>query len=425
MNSQILLQEENERLRKAVDELSVLNDLAKMIGGSRNSNEIIEIITRRSMNAVGAEQCVITLVKINNDDTMKTLIRTSDESGEYEKYHLNQNILGWMSIHKKTLIVNEPLTDERFKGIEWSSTTRNMISVPLMIKSELLGVLTAYNKKGNLLFSTDDQRLLSIIATQSAQVIENARLYEQEKMLAIMREQVVLAAKIQDELLPQKAPEIPGYEVVGKSIPAQVVGGDYFDFITIDDCKTAIVLGDVTGKGLPASLLMANVQATLRGQAMFFISPKECMNHSNFLLHRSTSDEKFVTLFYAVLDSQQHSLSYCNAGHDHPILISETAGDQQLATGGVPLGIMQQGMYEEESILLHPGDILIAYSDGVTEAMNSAHEQLGLDTLLQLLKNHRKDTALNILETIYTTVQNHIGSTEQSDDITVVVVKRI
>ncbi len=421
--AQVLL-DENRRLKNAVQELSILNDLARAIGGSLDPQEIINTIIHRSLRAVNAEQGVITLVDREADDPMKTLVRATLSSAEHEKYHLTQSLLGWMHLNKRPLLVNEPHTDPRFRGIEWDESITSLLCVPMMIKSELRGVITAYNKKGGAGFTEDEQRLLSIIAAQSAQVVENARLYERERQLVKMQEELRLASTIQKELLPEKSPEIPGYEIAGRSIPAQVVGGDYFDFIRINEYRLAFCLGDVSGKGLPASLLMANTQATLRGQTLINPSACECMGRSNKLLYDSTSAEKFVTMFYGVLDTTTHQLTYSNAGHDHPYLFSPTGQCRRLNVGGVPLSMLEQFPFEEETIPLEPASVLVVCSDGIAEAMDVNENQFGEQKLSGLLNGLRTASATDIIDGIVAAVREHAGPAPQADDMTVVVVKR-
>ena len=167
------LREENVRLTQALEELSMLNELAREIGASRNAEAIMDRIIRRSLRSVLAEQAVITLVNRRAREPMKTLVRAMVTSSEHEQFHLNQNLLGWMHLNKKPLLSNSPRTDERFRGITWDPSINSILCVPLMVKSELIGVLTAYNRKGGDEFTEEHQRLLSIIAMQSAQVIEN------------------------------------------------------------------------------------------------------------------------------------------------------------------------------------------------------------------------------------------------------------
>ena len=419
-----LLEEENKRLKRAVDELSILNDLARAIGASLNTQEIIQTIVRRSLRAISAEQGVITLVEEQSNQSMKTLVRTMVSSKEQEHFHFNQALLGWMHLNKKPLVINDPKTDERFRGIPWDDSIHSLIAVPMMAKSELRGVLTVYNKKDGKPFTEDDQRLLAIIAGQSGQVVENARLYEKEKTLVKMQEEVRLAARIQTELLPKTPPSIAGYEIVGKTIPAQEVGGDYFDFIPIDEHRLAFCLGDVTGKGLPASLLMANLQATLRGQTLTTGSPKTCLERSNQLLYQSTSPEKFATLFYAILDFEHHHIHYSNAGHDNPYLCSDNVATKRLKVGGIPLGMLPDFSFEQESVPLEDDSILVAYSDGVTEAMNAQEEMFGEERIAAVIDQHKHEPASEIIDHLFSAVKSFAAGHPQSDDITVVVMRR-
>ncbi|MFI5251679.1 MAG: GAF domain-containing SpoIIE family protein phosphatase [Bacteroidota bacterium] len=420
----IQLQEENNRLRKAVQELSVLNDLARDISSTMSLDEVIQNIVKRSVRALHCQQGTITLVNEEVRDEMKTFIRTNDSTANHEQFHLNQNILGWMMLNKKPMVSNDISTDARFQGIKVDSGMKSILCVPLLIKNALIGILTVFNKKDNTEFGEDDKRLLAIIAAQSAQVLENARLYDQEKSLLAMQEQMKLAQKIQYDLLPKKSPEIPGFDIVGATFPAQSIGGDYFDFIPLESQRWAICLGDVTGKGLPASLLMANVQATLRGQAIVSTPPSECLSRSNRLLYDSTSPEKFVTLFYIVIDPNNDHVVFCNAGHDHPYLLTSTDQIIRLKTGGLMLGIMPSYPFKEETISFKPGDTLVMYSDGVPEARNNVGDFFGDEALEKILIEHRSQSPAHILSSVIEAVKKHAGTHPQSDDITIVVIRR-
>jgi len=242
------IQKENERLRRAVEELSIINDLAREIGASLNSQEIMRKVIHRSLRAVHAEQGDISLVERKQAKTMKTLVRSMVSSSAHEAFHLHQNLLGWMHLNKKPLLMNEPHLDPRFRGLSWDESIRSLLCVPLLSKSELIGILTVYNKKGEAGFAEEDLRLLAIIAGQSAQVVENARLFEEEQTLFRMKEELRLAKDIQLGLLPSDIPQVSGYDIAAISIPAQAVGGDYFDIISIDDSRLVTCLGDVSGK---------------------------------------------------------------------------------------------------------------------------------------------------------------------------------
>jgi len=418
------LQDEVRRLRRAVEELSILNDIARAISASLNAEEIMQTLIRKSLRAVNAEQGVITLVE-DEEKSMKTLIRTMVSSAGAPAFHMHQALIGWMHLNKKPLSVDNPANDARFRGVQWDDNIKTLLCVPLIVKSELRGVLTVYNKKDGQSFNTDDQRLLAIIAAQSAQVVENARLIEEEKLYIKMQQEVGLAAKIQRDLLPRSNPGLHGYDIFARTIAAQSIGGDYFDFIPKSDGRMALCLGDVSGKGLPASLLMANLQATLRGQTLVSQAPSECLLRSNKLLFESTSPEKFATLFYGIIDIEQHNIHYSNAGHDWPFLIGKDNSIQRLKTGGLMLGLIQPAEYEDERIAMQVGDLLVIQSDGISEAMNGNQEQFGEDRLQSIILQHKNRSAEEIIDTVVKEVRNHAGAHPQSDDITIMVIKRV
>jgi sigma-B regulation protein RsbU (phosphoserine phosphatase) len=418
------LEEENRRLRRALDELTILNDLARAISASLSSQDIMNTIIRRSLRAVHAEQGVITLVGQQPQDPTRTLVRTMVSSSEHQPFHLNECLLGWMHLNKKPLVMNEPRQDERFRGVTWDESIHSVLCVPLLVKSELKGLLTVYNKRGEDRFSDEDQRLLSIIAAQSAQVVENARLYEEEQALRRMQEEVRLASEIQLGLLPKASPKISCYDIAGVSIPAQVVGGDYFDFIPIHQSRLAISLGDVSGKGLPAALLMANLQATIRAQTLLRLSPRECLQRSNALMFQSTDSHKFATLFYGVLDAEKHELCYSNAGHEWPFLYGADGEPARLEVGGIVLSCLEDFPYEEATVSLNPGDLLVIFSDGVTEAVNESREEFGERGLAAVIKDNLLASSHGLVDKIVAAVKQYAGNQPQMDDITLVVIRR-
>ena len=418
------LLDENRRLRRAVEELSVLNDLARVIGGSLNSEDIMQTLIRKSLKAVNADQGVVTLVDEDESKSMKTLVRTMVTSGDHEKFHVTENMLGWMQLNHKPLMINDPQNDQRFKGVTWNAEIRNALSVPMIVKSKLMGVLTVFNKKNLEPFQEDDQRLLAIIAAQSAQIIENARLYEQEKSLVKMTEEIRLASEIQMNLLPEKIPALPNYDVAARYVPAQVVGGDYFDFIRVDHDLWAIALGDVSGKGLPAAMLMSNLQATLRSLTTMTDGPMTCVEKTNRLLCHSTAEGKFVTLFYGLLDTTKHILRFTNAGQDAPMVVGPS-GEKRLKGGGIPVAMLEDFTYEEQSVMIHPGDVVVIFSDGIPEAFDKNENEFGEERLLQVLQSRERKSANEIADAIIEAATAHAAGVAQADDMTLVVVKHI
>ena len=233
-----------------------------------------------------------------------------------------------------------------------------------------------------------------------------------------------MAHDIQIKLLPKEAPNIEGYDIAGLSIAAVEVGGDYYDFISIDSDRLAVCLGDVSGKGMPAALLMANLQATLRGQTVSGATPSDCLGRSNELLYGSTDAEKYATLFLGVLEPESGRFCYSNAGHNHPMLFGDRGSPQLLGTGGIPLGMLPQMAYEEGVVTIEPGQLLLIYSDGASEAMNDDEEEYGEERLVGFAAGHRSMSSQALLEAIVEDVQAHAGEAPQMDDITLVAVRR-
>ena len=233
-----------------------------------------------------------------------------------------------------------------------------------------------------------------------------------------------MAYRTQVNLLPDANPLLPGYDIAGISHPAQNVGGDYYDFITIDAHRLGLCLCDASGKGMPAALLMSNTQATIRGQVLLKVSPRDCMRWANAMLYRSTDIRTFVTAFYAVLDTDRHTVCYSNAGHNPPIHLSSQAEPMLLREGGTVLGVMEDLSYQEDTVSLKSGDMLVIYSDGITETLNSHCEEFGEDRLIQMIRRSQNISALELIERILSAIDDFSGGAPQSDDRTLIVVRR-
>lgn len=422
------LEKENQRLRGALEELSILNEIATAIGSTLTLNEIVDLMVQKCVKHFQVEQAAVMMLnREKSEDPFQTMIRRANTTSEILPYRLNAQLTGWMLRHQKPLVINDLQNDERFHGfVDNSLPIHSLLSVPLMAKGKIIGLINAFNKKSEEGFDNNDQRLLAIIATQSAQVLENARLLAEEQALLRMREEMRTAHDIQLKLLPTAQPKVadPDYDIAGVSIPAKEVGGDYYDFIKISDSRLAFGLGDVTGKGIPAALLMANVQATIRSQTFMIDSARRCMGNANKLMYESTDLGKFVTMFYGILDTDQHTLSYCNAGHDLPYLYTIDDVPKRLDTGGIVLGFVPEYNYAEDVVDFKAGSRLVLYSDGITEAMNAKDEEFGEDRLKEVIVEFGHLTSLELVEKIIDAVQQHAGKTPQSDDMTLLIITR-
>lgn len=417
------LAEEILRLRRSVGELSVLNDLARTIGASVDLGTIMNAVVSTSAAAIGAEQATITLVSRDNQQIDRTIVRRVKNPDD-PHYHINEALVGMMLGTRRPVAMNDSAQHGILKDAGLHAGVSNVVCAPLLAGDELVGVLAAYNKKNGDAFDQDDERLLGIIGIQSAQVIERARLLEEERAAQAIREELQTAANIQLRLLPESSPAIPGFEISGKSIPARQVGGDYFDYIELEGGEWGVAIGDISGKGVPASLLMANLQATIRSHAHLQIQCNDCVRSCNRLLFRSTRTDRFATLFYCRLDPGTGRLTYCNAGHEKPFVIDNAGELKTLGTNGIPVGMLDDFNYEQGRLQLSSGDCLVMYSDGVTDMQDLQENFFGLERLVDLVRGARGLAAADIVDRITSEVISHARGVDPLDDVTLVILKK-
>jgi len=418
--------DEIRRLKDAVVELSVLNDIATAVSATHNLDDVINLVVQRCVKHLNVEQGTVILVDNTADNSpFRTMVRKMDSRVSVVPYHFGLQLSGWMLKNQSPLLINDFKNDDRFRvDSEQSFKINNLLSVPLRLKGQLIGVLNVFNKHDQNGFSQEDKRLLTIIGAQSAQVIESARLYEEEKVLSHLNEELKVASEIQKRLLPSMNPEIEGYDICGRNTPAKEMGGDYFDFISLKDGKWAICLGDVSGKGITAALLMSNLQATIRSQSIKNISTNEAMSQSNILLHNSTNSDKFVTCFYCILDPKKHTLESTNAGHDYPYLYRSKDEQIRLKLGGPILGFMPDSEYKTESTVLDPGNLIMIYSDGLTDAISPEGEEFGEEKLLDLVNKNINLMPDELSEFIFNAIKDFSGDYPNRDDMTLIILRR-
>jgi sigma-B regulation protein RsbU (phosphoserine phosphatase) len=268
------------------------------------------------------------------------------------------------------------------------------------------------------------RRGLEALAAQAAVAIENNYLFQEMRKTEIEKHEYHVAAKIQQMLLPQRKQIQNGYEFAGRSIPCREMGGDFFDFFPLPDDRVGFVLADVAGKGLPAALLATLTQGIFTSQARGGDSPSLVLENVNDVLFTRGMESRFITLFYGIVDADG-SLICSSAGHIPPVILRENGSVERLERGGIPLGIYPGREYEEEVSRLDPGDRLVLYSDGIPEAFNRCHDFLGESRLLELLRQERTQDVTVLVELIVGFVEDFACDHEQSDDITVMVIRSI
>jgi serine phosphatase RsbU (regulator of sigma subunit) len=301
--------------------------------------------------------------------------------------------------------------------------------VPLVSQGELIGLLNLGPRLSQQEYSADDRKLLSDLSTQTAPAVRVAQLVRQQQQEAQERERIEqelrIARLIQQTLLPKTLPQLPSYDVAAYYQPAREVGGDFYDFLELDDGRLGVVVGDVTDKGVPAALVMATTRTMLRASAQRLFSPGEVLRRANEALVTDIPPNMFITCLYAILEPESGRIVYANAGHDLPYRRTRsTAEAQELRATGMPLGLMPGMGYEEKEIVLEGGESVLFYSDGLVEAHDPNREMFGFPRLQGLVGTHRSGGS-SLIGFLLSELSRFTGEGwEQEDDITLVTLER-
>lgn len=423
------VQELHRSAERSINELHKLKRLieaAEIVNSTLDLDKLLSLILEIALRLVNADRGTLYLIDEEKQELWSKILK-GDALVEI-RLSMGKGIAGYVAATGDTLNIPDAYLDHRFTPEFDEKTgfrTKTILCMPMRNKDQkIIGVFQLLNKR-NGLFTTEDENFISALSIQSSIAIENARLYEQERQKIAMEKDLLAAGEVQMSLLPKSPPHIDNYDVAGTTIPAQLVGGDYFDFIPLGNDRLVLCVADVSGKGLAASLLMVRLQATLHGFVEQLTRPKDWVLQCNMRLYRNTASDKFVTLFLAVLDCRKHQFSFCNAGHNPPVLFDASEEPRLLVTGGTVLSVMENSIYEDETVVLSPGDTVVMYSDGITEAENKAHEQFGERRLIQVLSQSRVKPAKEIIEDVIQSVNAFADGTAQTDDMTILVLKRL
>ena len=385
---------------------------------NRPLSELFPVILDLAIEAVNAQRGVLLLLEGDN-----LIARAHKGDG----FRISTAVRDRVIKEKSSILVRDAQLDDAFKGrmsiVEQKVHT--MMAAPLQTKDRIIGLIYLDSPFILREFTKEDLSLLTVMANIAAVRIENARLAEVEAVERIMKRDLDQAADIQGRMLPDHAPNVPGTELAGFNLACRTVGGDYYDFFPYPDGKVGLTLGDVSGKGMPASLMMAELHARVQ------VLAEEPGNLGPFVvrLNKATCakcpSNRFVTFFFCVLDPATGELSYANAGHNPPILVRANGTAEMLEGGGPVLGILPTAPYSEMRAKLDHGDMLALYSDGVTEANNADFDEFDEERFIQVLKQHRHHPATAIVEAVIKALTEFCAGAPQADDITLAVAKRL
>jgi len=381
--------------------------------------DLFEVIMDLSLEAVGARRGVLMTL-----DSGQLAVRAA----RGQDFEISSLVRDRVIDEGKSLLVLDAQKDEAFRERKSivAQNIKSILAAPLQAQDRIIGLI--YLDSPNLIrpFTPEDLNLLSVMANVAAIRIEHARLAEVEAAERLLAKDLDQAAEIQRGLLPRCAPSTPGFDLYGSTAACRTVGGDYYDFIEYPDGRFALLVGDVAGKGMPAALMMSNLQARVQ---VLFETPDhlaEKVGRLNKNIALNCPDNRFITFFICIVDPATGEVVYTNAGHNPPLIVRQDGSVEKLSTGGIILGIMPRHAYQQASAALQPGDRLILYSDGVTEAARpDADEEFGEDRLADTVRRSTASSSQELVEEILSAVTEFTAGAPPADDITVVLARRL
>ena len=407
------------------DLLALISKVGITLLSSATLNDTLEQIVSLVFEAVPADRCLIMMRDQGSEDLRVAVARLRDRVGEVGEIRVSRNVLDEVVMRGKSVLTSDAQHDPRFaSGTMVLQGVRSVLAVPLGVAEKVFGIIYADSPIAEGRFTEDHLKVLTTLASVAAIRVENTRLVEARLERERLERELALASEIQQRFQPTAPPHVEGYELQGISFPCYEIGGDYYDFIEREDGRLVIALGDVSGKGTAAALLMSSLHAAVHAQSASHDSLSATISAVNRYLADNIPANRFVTLFYAELDPVTGALSFLNAGHNPPLIVHSAGTVEQLASGGLPLGIKPDAEYREGRTQLQPGDVLVIYSDGVTEAVSPTGEEFGATRLYEVVARNVNASAAGIRDRIESSLTKFAQGTSAADDITLVIVKR-
>jgi sigma-B regulation protein RsbU (phosphoserine phosphatase) len=401
--------------------LVLLNEIARELTSILNVDELLKRIAELLSRLIDYQMFSILLLDAAGEKLQHRFSQRFQENIQLKhEIPLGRGIVGFAAQHKQAVLVPDVKKDPRY--IQGNPETRSELVVPLVYKDKVIGVLDLEHTRRGF-FTDDHKRTVTTLAAQVAIAIENAQLYEQiarqEKRL---ERDLAMARQLQFRLLPPTLPKLENLDIAAKFVPARAIGGDLYDFVNYSMSRTAIVIGDVSGKGAPAAIYAALVSGILRSHAPIEPGPAEMLSAVNFSLGERRIESQFVSLIYAVWDDRNRTLQVANSGLPRPIYCHDGKIEVIEATG-LPLGLFDDADYDEFSFKAKPGDMFVFFSDGILDASNKAEELFGRERVGEIVASNPKASADEVVKSIFKAVAEHASGEEAFDDQTVVAIR--
>jgi len=415
-NARVYAEATRERVQN-----QLLLELGTKISASLEMSRLLEQILDLVFQVVRYDAAGIYIVDKQTQWITRQTIRGYDsERDDAVRLKVGKGLIGWSVKTGQGVIVSDVTTDPRY--VNARDQTRSEMVAPIRIGTEVIGAFNLESDEPEA-YEEEDMELLMAFAAQAAVAIERTRLHEEVLEKRRLEGEVAIGQRIQRTFLPERNPEIPHFDIAGANYSSELVGGDYYDYIRIADQHLGIVIGDVSGKGIAAALIMASFRASLIAEIRNNYAIKTVFAKVNKLLWESVEPDRFVTAIYGVLDIANRRYTYVNAGHN-PAFLYRAGADrfEILDSTGPLLGTFEAASYKERQVEIPAGDLLVLYTDGVTEAMNSEGDFFGEDRLREVIRARKGESAATVVRGIWETVRA-FRDREQDDDLTIVAIK--
>jgi len=416
-----------------IDKLRMLLDITKKISRSLDLQEVLNLVMDTLDSLIPYDAAGIFVLQCKDPDSVppgeepcefKSEAVRGYDIDELSDLHLKlgEGFIGSVALSAQPIISHDVRNDPVY--INARDRTRSEMVAPIISNDEVIGVFDLESDELNA-YSNDDLEVLLLLASQVAIIIEKVMLHEQMIEKKRLQGQLEVARQVQLALLPPTDPQLDGYDISAYNFPTEEVSGDYYDWVKIYDDQIGIVIADVSGKGVPAAILMAFLRASLRAATHIGYATNISMAKVNYLLWESIERNQFVTAFHGVLDASNRTLSYSNAGHNSLLLMNVGGEIRFIEFGEQSLGMFPQTRYHEYHMSLEPGDVLVLYTDGATEAQSPSGEEFGRDRIVEAIKENYDKPAREMIASLQMAVLEWTGNAGASDDVTFFIIKAL
>jgi serine phosphatase RsbU (regulator of sigma subunit)/pSer/pThr/pTyr-binding forkhead associated (FHA) protein len=415
-----------EKVRTEHRAFSIMSDVSKALLLHQPISELLDNIMDLICANLPMDRGILMLKEGNPAQFIPKVIRVNDKNLKDQKILVSQSIINMAVDKNSSILTSDAMADTRFKAMESiiKFNIHSAMCVPLWNNKEIIGIIYADRISNLEQFKDEDLKLLTLLSNLAAVKIENSKLTEQAIEKEKMEKELALAAKIQEDFLPKENPSCKKFDIVGYNTPCHQVGGDYYDFIDIDPSRLGIVVADVSGKGVGASLLMASLRAALQSEVHAKYNIEEMAVKLNNFVHRSSASNGFITFFFCELSKKSGELKYINAGHNPPLIIDKKGKITRLESCGLCLGMFPASTYEVKKVTINDGEMAVLFTDGITESRNKDNKEFDEKGLIKLLRKHPKLKADKILKKVNEELDSFTAGADRMDDMTLVIIQR-